>query len=92
MGATSIYKCSQCGYTTDEIDEWPGLFSPVAFKAFLCPYCQSIVSKRTDENWNLTEEDNQCNYCHGANLISWDDMLCPRCRGQMSLECVGLWD
>ena len=36
MGATVVYRCPVCGYVTDEIDEGPGLFSPVAYKAFVC--------------------------------------------------------
>lgn len=92
MGATTIYRCPQCGYVTEEIDEGPGLFSPVAFRAFVCQDCQRVISKKTDGYWNLNETDNACGHCHSTNLVPWDDGLCPRCHARMQMECVGLWD
>ena len=68
MGATTIYRCPQCGYVTEEVDEGPGLFSPVAFRAFVCQDCQRVISKRTDGYWNLTETDNACDHGHSTNL------------------------
>ena len=92
MGATTVYRCPQCGYVTDEIDEGPGLFSPMAYKAFVCHDCLRVVCKQTDDNWNLREDDHECNYCHGTNLVPWEDDRCPRCHSEMQWECVGLWD
>ena len=92
MGATLKFRCPQCGYETDEISDGPGLFSPVAYLTYVCRDCQSIMGKRTDENWNLSDEDNQCDYCHSTNLVPWEGGLCPRCQGKMQGECVGLWD
>ena len=92
MGATTVYRCPQCGYVTDEIDEGPGLFSPVTYKAFVCQDCLRVVCKQTDDNWNLREDDHECNYCHGTNLVPWEDDRCPRCHSEMQWECVGLWD
>lgn len=92
MGATAVYRCPRCGYVTDEIDEGPGLFSPAAYKAFVCQDCLRVVGKQTDGNWNLREDDRECNYCHGTNLVPWEDGSCPRCHSEMQWECVGLWD
>jgi len=92
MGATAVYRCPRCGYVTDEIDEGPGLFSPVAYKAFVCQDCLRVVGKQTDGNWNLREDDRECSYCHGTNLVPWEDGRCPRCHAEMQWVCVGLWD
>lgn len=92
MGATMIYRCPSCGYVTEDIDEGPGLFSPVAFKAFVCQDCHRVMSKKTDGDWNLTDTDNQCDFCKGTNLLPWEDNLCPRCHTAMQRDCVALWD
>ena len=98
MGATSQFRCQDCGYSA-EVDDGGGFL--VSTMTAYCRDCRELreitVARRKNpsQEWRRTSASAQsCPVCRGTDLTPWaDGDLCPRCGGMMTNEGISMyWD
>ena len=102
MGAKYIFKCKNCGYSTQVSGRKDCGFVAVV-QTMICQDCNELVDVLIGRRGKVgltgdatyDKRLNQCPKCKGKMVNKWDEETrpCPKCGGYLwQGECVLMWD